>query len=778
MKTKRKSIVALAVAVVLACAAGLFSVIGVSASDTVTAKPAQFTATDTRENLLEKAMFDVEGYQYYWNFMNQGEVKDNGRDGKYFEYRAASRADTNNGYISTNGYTGNLEKGNEYVIGAWIKFQDVQGAVNFAVQYEGTKINVGNGDWSGYQSVASVSADTDWKYYEFSYTIEGDGGPLKTIYFANAGTGTATICLDDVILYCASGADNLMGDQGSCESAFGWSAGPASAITSTPAVVSDGYEGNAFKLDGTDLALKEYATKIPAGKQYVFSAMVKVEKAEGEFAFSAIRDTSDVEIAADSEAQFQKSEDIVAVTNGWTKLSYVFTQYGDDPNYYMLGFRMLGTGTVYVDNVSITELAETTETPIESMLKDGGMEEEFCVELSGEAVKDNLAKGISYRSGVTAEIVHHASAGSSECTVVITDELTLAGKAKYNFAFDYTVKGNVTISAALVSGDAVYSLSNSVEEPADTSVKLADVVFEMPEITGTVTGNVAIILEFTDVNSVVTLDNFAFDCAHAVFDGVVTKEPTLEAEGEYKYGCVGCGEFDESKTEVIPKLGTEGAYEHKVIKEATCLEAGSESFTHEKFGTFTVVVPKKAHDMTEHAAVPHTCKEDGTLKYYSCSLCGKNYADENGETVLTDVTDPAKHDAVFVETVYHTCTADGNIAHYHCSVCGKNFSDEACTTELADVTDKAAHSLQKTEAKEATAEEDGNIEYYYCSVCKKYFRDANAAEEITLADTVLPKTAGSDDSGCRSELSANMPLWLAVAAIAGAAVIMIKRKRA
>jgi len=90
------------------------------------------------------------------------------------------------------------------------------------------------------------------------------------------------------------------------------------------------------------------------------------------------------------------------------------------------------------------------------------------------------------------------------------------------------------------------------------------------------------------------------------------------------------------------------------------------------------------------------------------------------------------------------------------------------------VTDKAAHSLKKTEAKEATDEEAGNIEYYYCTVCKKYFKDANGSEEITSEQTVLTK----EKSGCGSAVSGDMPLWLLIAAIAGAAVIVVKRKRA
>ena len=34
---------------------------------------------------------------------------------------------------------------------------------------------------------------------------------------------------------------------------------------------------------------------------------------------------------------------------------------------------------------------------------------------------------------------------------------------------------------------------------------------------------------------------------------------------------------------------------------------------------------------------------------------------------------------------------------------------------------------------------EGNIEYWHCTGCGRYFSDAQAAEEITQADTVLAK---------------------------------------
>lgn len=45
--------------------------------------------------------------------------------------------------------------------------------------------------------------------------------------------------------------------------------------------------------------------------------------------------------------------------------------------------------------------------------------------------------------------------------------------------------------------------------------------------------------------------------------------------------------------------------------------------------------------MTHHAESPATCEENGTLEYWHCDECGKNYADVNGNTELSNLIIPA-----------------------------------------------------------------------------------------------------------------------------------------
>ena len=85
----------------------------------------------------------------------------------------------------------------------------------------------------------------------------------------------------------------------------------------------------------------------------------------------------------------------------------------------------------------------------------------------------------------------------------------------------------------------------------------------------------------------------------------------------------------------------------------------------------------------------------------------------------------ASHTLTKIEARTPTCTEDGNSAYWTCSVCGKLFSDENGTTETTAEAVKisaAGHSLTKAE---------GGSEYWVCDLCGKFFSDENGTTEIT-----------------------------------------------
>ena len=74
-----------------------------------------------------------------------------------------------------------------------------------------------------------------------------------------------------------------------------------------------------------------------------------------------------------------------------------------------------------------------------------------------------------------------------------------------------------------------------------------------------------------------------------------------------------------------------------------------------------------------------------------------------------------------------------------CTEPGEEFRACACGEEETRSIDPLGHTLVKTEAVEPTETSAGNIEYWTCTVCGKLFSDEAANNEITQAETVLPK---------------------------------------
>ncbi len=101
---------------------------------------------------------------------------------------------------------------------------------------------------------------------------------------------------------------------------------------------------------------------------------------------------------------------------------------------------------------------------------------------------------------------------------------------------------------------------------------------------------------------------------------------------------------------------------------------------------------------------------------------------------------------------------------------------EGCGESYGEIDENNHSDLRHTEAKAATKEDEGNIEYWYCEGCGKYYADADAAKEITEAETVVAKLP--DDPHPTGDNS-SLALWSALLSICGGvgAVLVMKRKR-
>ena len=105
---------------------------------------------------------------------------------------------------------------------------------------------------------------------------------------------------------------------------------------------------------------------------------------------------------------------------------------------------------------------------------------------------------------------------------------------------------------------------------------------------------------------------------------------------------------------------------------ASCAEKAVCEICGRAYGAFG------AHELVHHDAVAADCETSGSVEYWHCAVCGKNFADADGERELESVTIAASgHALAYHERVAPTYSAEGREAHYACAVCGALFLDAA-----------------------------------------------------------------------------------------------------
>ncbi len=222
--------------------------------------------------------------------------------------------------------------------------------------------------------------------------------------------------------------------------------------------------------------------------------------------------------------------------------------------------------------------------------------------------------------------------------------------------------------------------------------------------------------------------------------------------------------------------------EGEVTTAATCTTDGEKTFTCTREGcgaTKTEVIPATGHTMTHHTAVAATCTTAGNVEYWSCDRCNKNFSDENGIVVATNVTRPATGhtEVASADNKPATCTEAGLTGKTECSVChvvldegtmiaatGHNTDgvighrDATCTEDgvvggtyctvcengkaaAETVIPATGHDMTKHEAVAATCTEEGNVEYWSCANCDKNFADEAGTVEL---ETVVTEALGHD----------------------------------
>ena len=172
--------------------------------------------------------------------------------------------------------------------------------------------------------------------------------------------------------------------------------------------------------------------------------------------------------------------------------------------------------------------------------------------------------------------------------------------------------------------------------------------------------------------------------------------------------------------------------------EATCKDKAVCTNCGKEYGDLA------PHQLTKVEAKAATCTEKGNMKYWQCSVCEKNFSDENGGTEITKVETEKNADnhsgtlewtttATTHEKKWSCCNVVVVASEPHewengrCSECGYECAhtggEATCTAKAKCETcgkaygDLAPHQLTKVEAKAATCTEKGWNAYSTCSRC-------------------------------------------------------------
>ena len=192
-------------------------------------------------------------------------------------------------------------------------------------------------------------------------------------------------------------------------------------------------------------------------------------------------------------------------------------------------------------------------------------------------------------------------------------------------------------------------------------------------------------------------------------------------------------------TEKFPILGGEKVYRNESY-EGCAGKPGGPIYSYSNTKTDPVYAD---HKLSPVEAKPAACNEDGYEAHYKCSVCGKLFADENGEKEITlkDVTIPAAHKLSPVEEKPAACTENGYEAHYKCSVCGKLFADKNGEKEitLEEITIAAHHTKDEGTVNKASLTENSVTISYKCSVCGEDMGEENVSVKITNVEVTSSK---------------------------------------
>ena len=319
---------------------------------------------------------------------------------------------------------------------------------------------------------------------------------------------------------------------------------------------------------------------------------------------------------------------------------------------------------------------------------------------------------------------------------IVCGDVTFDGSYEVPVGYSLNIPAGASLSGSgTLSGGGTFTIETLTED----MISVSDIHYTSEDMTEDIKGKVTISGKTVCGQTfMVDTDSWTLSVAK-VSDMEYTATYTHEEKGTVS-----------KTVKILPCLHSNGAaLTHHEGKAADCMQTGvkeywdcsvcGKKFSDEDGRTeiTETEIPIADHTLTHHEGKAADCTQTGVVEYWDCSICGKKFSDNAGQTEIADadiVISVKPHTLTHHERQEAACTAAGNTEYWDCSVCGKNFSDQGGQTEITDadiVIPVKPHTLTRHAGVEAGCLTEGNIEYWSCSVCSRLFSDADGKIEVT-----------------------------------------------
>lgn len=154
------------------------------------------------------------------------------------------------------------------------------------------------------------------------------------------------------------------------------------------------------------------------------------------------------------------------------------------------------------------------------------------------------------------------------------------------------------------------------------------------------------------------------------------------------------------------------------------------------------------HSMEHVEGVAATCETPGVIDHWHCDECNKDYLDEDGKELITDIVIPAYgHVLATIEGKEPTCTQTGLTEGKRCVSCNEIVEEQEVIPALGHAYREGEYEV----TQEPTCTEEG-VKEYVCMRCGEEQKEVIPALDHDPVETKPKVPAACEQTGLTSEI--------------------------